>query len=401
MIGAGPAGLATSAVLRKAGVDHVVLERAEHVAPAWRTHYERLHLHTVRWLSSLPGLRFPRRYGNWVARDHVVEYLERYAAHHRIQPRFGVSVERIDRAEDGWRLTTSEGEISARNVVVATGYNHTPVLPDWPGRDGFTGEVLHSKQYRNAQPYAGRDVLVVGAGNTGAEIALELTEAGARRVRMAVRTPAHVVPRTAMGVPGQVTSVLLRRMPPRIADKIIANSQRTFIGDLTEFGLPKPEHGVYTNVLRHRRIPILDMGFTAALRSGAIEVVAAVEGFDGADVLLADGSRIQPDAVVACTGYARGLEPLVGHLGVLDPTGRPKVHGPGCDPSAPGLHFIGFSDPISGAFREFNHDAWRIGAAIAEGRRDAPSSTTTWPGPRGDRLRAQARVRLRRLRVAS
>ena len=397
IIGAGPAGLSVAAVLRMAGLTPVVIERADTVGNAWRTHYERLHLHTVRWLSHLPGFRMPREYGKWVPRDKVVEYLDAYAAHHGIRPRLGVEVSRIERIDGGYRVETSGEDVLARRVVVATGYNNQPLIPDWPGRETYTGELLHSKQYRNAQPYRDRDVLVVGTGNTGAEIALELTEGGARRVRMSVRSRPHVVPRAALGLPGQVVSVALRRLPPPLADKIIANNQRTFIGDLSKWGLPKPELGVYSKMLQERRVPILDMGFVPALKAGRIEVVAAVEGFDGDQVLLADGSRIDPDAVIAATGYARALDRLVGHFGVLDEHGRPTVHGPGCHPSAPGLHFIGFSDPISGMFREINHDAWRIGEAIVHDRLDAPSSTARRPGPRGDRLRARARLRLRRL----
>ena len=237
-------------------------------------------------------------------------------------------------------------------------------------------------------------MLVVGTGNTGAEIALDLVERGAGRVRVSVRTPPNIVPRAALGLPGQAVAVLIRRFPPRLADAIIRNNQRTFIGDLSEHGLPTPPHGVYSRLLETGGLPILDIGFADAVRREQVEIVGAVEGFDGGEVLLADGERVAPDVVIAATGFKRGLEPLVGHLGVLSPAGRPVVHGPYCHRDAPGIYFIGFSDPISGMFREINLDSWKIACAIADDR-ERPSNITHRPGPLGDRLLAKASVKLR------
>jgi putative flavoprotein involved in K+ transport len=181
VIGAGPAGLAAAAMLKQAGAEVVVLDKAGAIGASWRWHYDRLHLHTVRWMSHLPGYRLSRRHGRWVHRDGVVRYLECYARHHALDVRLRAEVRRIDRADGpGWRLDTSDGSMEAERVVVATGYNHTPYLQEWPGRDGFTGDLVHASRYRNAEPYRGRDVLVVGSGNTGAEIAVDLVE-GARR----------------------------------------------------------------------------------------------------------------------------------------------------------------------------------------------------------------------------
>lgn len=395
VIGAGPAGLAASATLKLAGVENVVLDRADAVGSAWRTHYEHLHLHTVRWLSNLPGYPFPRRHGRWVPRDGVVAYLEDYARHHDLDVRLGTEVRRVERDGEGWGVETSDGDLSAPYVVVASGFNHTPELPDWPGADGFGGELLHAKQYRSAQAYQGRDVLVVGTGNTGAEIAVDLVEQGAARVRVAVRTVPHILPRAAMGLPGQLVGVMIRRLPAKLADAVVRNNQRIFIGDLADKGLPIPSEGVYSRLLRGGGVPILDIGFAKAVKRGQVEIVGAVEGFDGADVLLAGGGRIQPDAVIAATGYSRGLEPLVGHLGVLDERGRPAVHGPYTERSAPGLYFIGFSDPISGMFREINIDAWKIARAVAADRAGPPANITHRPGPLGDRALAKLSVRLR------
>ncbi|CAM5443750.1 monooxygenase [Streptomyces pilosus] len=367
VVGGGPGGLAAAYALRARGIRAVVLERSDHVGASWRRHYDRLRLHTTRRLSALPGLPMPRRFGRWPARDDVVRYLEKYAEHHRLEIVTGVEVSRIERTPDGtgWLLHATGGrELTGAAVVVATGYNHTPRVPDWPGRDTYTGEFLHASAYRAPQPYAGRDVLVVGVGNTGAEIAVDLAEGGAARVRLAVRTPPHIVRRSTAGWPAQYSGVLVRRLPVGLVDRVSRVQARVAIPDLTAHGLPRPDAGLYSRV-REGAIPVQDVGLIDAVRKGTVEVVAAVEGFAEGAVVLADGARITPDVVIAATGYLRGLEPLVGGLGVLDERGRPVAHGPRTAPGAPGLHFTGYTNPISGNLRELALDAERIARAVA------------------------------------
>jgi putative flavoprotein involved in K+ transport len=364
VIGAGPGGLAAAAELTRHGLRTLVLERSDAVGASWRRHYERLRLHTTRRLSALPGLPIPRKYGRWVRRADVVRYLESYAAHHRLDVATGISVDRVERAAPGpgWLILASGGRrLTAHTVVVATGYNNTAYVPAWPGRDGYSGELLHAAHYREGRPYAGKDVLVVGAGNTGAEIAVDLAEAGAARVRLAIRTPPHILRRSTLGWPAQRTGILVRRLPVRVVDLIAPLVTRLSTPDLTAYGLPRPAAGLYTRV-REGAIPVQDVGLVKAVRRRRVEPVAAVTGFDGPEVLLADGTRLTPDVVIAATGYRRALEPLVGHLAVLDPTGRPL--GPRRTRSrAPGLYFTGFTNPISGMLRELALDASRIARA--------------------------------------
>ncbi|MGV9954092.1 flavin-containing monooxygenase [Streptomyces cellulosae] len=374
VVGGGPGGLSVAHALRARGVRAVVLERSERVGDSWRRHYDRLHLHTTRRRSALPGLPMPRRFGRWPSRDDVVRYLEKYAEHHRLEIVTGVEVSRIERSEDGagWLLRATGGrELRGAAVVVATGFNHTPRVPDWPGRDTYTGELLHASQYRNPKPFAGRDVLVVGVGNTGAEIAVDLVEGGASRVRLAVRTPPHIVRRSTAGWPAQYSGILVRRLPVPLVDRISRLQARVAVPDLSEHGLPRPETGLYSRVLEGA-IPVQDVGLIDAVRAGSVEVVAAVKGFEEGEVLLADGERIAPDAVIAATGYERGLEGLVGHLGVLDERGRPVVHGARTPAGAPDLYFTGFTNPISGNLREMALDAQRIARAVARSGKASP-----------------------------
>jgi putative flavoprotein involved in K+ transport len=367
VIGGGPGGLAAAYALRARGLRAVVLEKSDRVAASWRRHYDRLHLHTTRRLSALPGLAMPRSFGRWVSRDNVVRYLEKYSEHHQLEIVTGVEVSRVEPAPDGtgWLLHATGGrELTGSAVVVATGYNHTPRVPDWPGRDAYTGELLHAGRYRNAKPYAGRDVLVVGVGNTGAEIAVDLVEGGASRVRLSVRTAPHIVRRSTAGWAAQFTGILVRRLPVRLVDRMAVPMAKISVPDLSEHGLPRPGTGLYSRV-NEGSIPVQDVGLIDAVRQGRVEVVAAVEAFEDGKVVLADGSRIEPEAVIAATGYVRALEELVGHLGVLDARGKPVVHGARSPRTAPGLYFTGFTNPISGMFRELAVDARKIAKAAA------------------------------------
>ena len=366
VVGAGPAGLATAAALVRAGRPVVLLERADRVGASWAARYDSLHLHTVRWLSGLPGLPIPREYGRWVARDDLVRYLATYAEVHRLQPELGVEVTRIDASDEPdarWVVRTDQGDRPAERVVMTTGYSHTARRPHWPGVESFTGDLRHSADYREPSSYAGKDVLVVGAGNSATEIALDLLSAGAR-VMLSVRTPPNIVRRDRFGIPSQVFGIALKRAPAALMDPLAAGMRRLTVPDLTFQGLPRTSNP-YTQFRQTGTVPILDTGIVDAVRSGRVEVVAATEAVDGPRVHLADGSTVEPDAVIAATGFTTGLEPLVGHLGVLDQRGVPRVHGADDLPVARGLHFVGIRAELSGLLREIGLDARAVGRTLA------------------------------------
>jgi putative flavoprotein involved in K+ transport len=368
VVGAGPSGLASAAELGRAGARCLVLERSERVGNSWTRHYARLRLHTARWLSGLPGYPIPRRYGRWVARDDFVRYLEEYANHHALEVRFGTTAKRVEPDGDRWRVVTGDADVVAPTVVIATGYNHTPDVPDWPGRDGFPGLLVHSSEYRDPLPYTGSRVLVVGPGNSGAEIALDLSRGGAAEVHLAVRTPPNIQRRDVAGFPLQLVGMLTLKLPPPTIDAISLRLQKLGFGDLEEYGLPLPRRGVYSRAMGEERIPLIDIGTIDAIKKGEVNVVPAVEGFDGPEVLIAGGRRLEVDAVVAATGYRRGLESLVGHLDVLDSKGLPRVRGGRTLSSAPGLHFVGYTNDLGGLLRRTAIEAREVGRAVRKQR---------------------------------
>jgi cation diffusion facilitator CzcD-associated flavoprotein CzcO len=372
VIGAGPAGLASAAELRRRGVPAVVLERGEGIATSWRGRYDRLRLNTSRWFSRLPGAGYPRGTGTFPSRDEVIAYLEGYARDNALDVRLNTRVDRIDPHGAGWLVRTSAGDVPAEHVIVAAGYEHTPHVPDWPGRDRFGGALLHAAEYRNPEPYRGRDVVVVGPGCSGMEIAYDLAEGGARKVRLAVRTPPNILVRSPMG-PGIALALL--RVRPQRADRVVNFVRSKEVGDLTEYGLPVPEEGTFTRLRRLGVAPaIVDKVVIEAIRERRIEIVASIESLDETGADLVDGTRIEPDAVIAATGYRSGLEPMVGHLDVLDADGAPRAVA--AEAAAPGLRFVGYVH-LPAQLRYGGREGKRAAKAIARELRTRPGQTTS------------------------
>ncbi len=379
MIGAGVAGLSAAAELGRQGVRALVLDRARDVGSSWERRYDGLRLNTFRWHSSPLHSRIPRSAGRWPTREALVEHLREYARRERVEIEFGIDVRRIERTSTGYLVETSEGAREARFVVVATGYDHSPRIPEWPGADGFEGDLIHAREFRNPAPFAGRDALVVGAGNTGTEVAVKLARAGTARVRIAVRTPPNLVPLELVGVPITYLARAAELAPEPLVNLVGRGLRRYAVGDLTPYGLPAAPVGIATELRFKGLGPVLDRGIGVELRAGRVEVVAAVDSFEGADVRLADGSRIRPEAVIAATGYRMGLEPLVGHLGVLLASGKPARPRGESHPESPGLHFNGYWLPMSGELPAMRRTTQRIGAEITRSRagRAAPRRAAT------------------------
>jgi cation diffusion facilitator CzcD-associated flavoprotein CzcO len=373
IVGAGVAGIASALALKDAGLSPLVLERADQVASSWRSRYDSLRLNTWRRFSHLPGRPYPKGTPTFPSRDQIVEHIERHAGEDGVELRFGTSVERIERSDGGWGVHTSAGELRAPQVIVATGVDQAPVVPAWPGRETFEGELLHSADYHNPTPFTGSRVLVVGPGSSGMEIAHELAESGAAKVWLAVRTPPNILLRQGPGpVPGDLIATWLWSLPTGMADRIARFGARMDFGDLSEYGLPPAETGVFTAVRAEGKVPaIVDADVVDAIKEGRIEVVPAVAALDASGVELSGGARIEPDAVICATGYRRGLEPLVGHLGVLGERGMPKVVAP--EAAAPGLRFAGFLFR-PGALGFMGKLARRSAKAIARELRNGPSA---------------------------
>ncbi|WP_027163350.1 NAD(P)/FAD-dependent oxidoreductase [Mesorhizobium sp. WSM1293] len=358
IIGAGPAGLAIAACLRQSGQDFVLLEKEQQAAPAWRRHYERVHLHTAKRFSSLPFAPFPRDYPRYVPRDLFVDYLDAYAQRFDLRPRFGETVRAITRRGRSWLVDTTTGPLHAPNVVIASGNNAEPLMPGFAGADTFKGRKLHSADYRNAMPFAGQSVLIVGMGNTGAEIALDLVEGGARPT-ISVRGGVHIVPRELLGVPIQMIGMAARLMPQRINDALFPIILDLALGRLEKYGLKRPKQGMLQQISEASRIPTIDIGTVRKIREGAIKIVPDIAEITEQGARFADGRHGEFDAIIFATGFRPGYAKL------LEPGVQPERSGVNARASELGLYLIGFHNPVTGLLREISIEAEQIADDIS------------------------------------
>jgi cation diffusion facilitator CzcD-associated flavoprotein CzcO len=236
----------------------------------------------------------------------LVKYLEAHAEDLKVKPRFGQTVQRVERDSDGWRTTTQDSEYASDNLVIATGNTRVPYVPSWPGESNYRGDRMHSSRYKTGDPWKGKRVLVVGFGNSACEIAIDLHERGARPT-LAVRSGVNIIPRDVLGVPILGVGITLSFLPPEVADAMAWPLIQATIGDVRELGLEKLPYGPNVQIQKHGRIPLLDIGTVALIKKGAIEVRPAVARFTESGVVFADGREEEFAAVVLGTGYRPAL----------------------------------------------------------------------------------------------
>ena len=360
VVGGGPAGLATSAELRRRGIEHVVLERGDSVGHSWANLYDSLTLHTGKHLSALPRMSFDRSVPLFPSRLDFMAYLAQYVDVLKLPVETGRTVTAIERRNDEWLVRTDRGDIAARDVVMATGIVASPRLPAIPGRDRFRGRLMHSVEYRRPAEFVGRRVLVVGVGNSGGEIGSELANAGAR-VTIAVRSGANVVPRQIAGIPIQYVSFAMRALP-KAARTVIA---RVF-GRITELRrkpvLPKPAHGPLD------AIPLIGFHLVDAIRAGKVTVRGGVTELTESGARFIDGVEEPFDDVILATGFTAALAPL-GNLVRTDAKGFAMRTDRVTSADQPHLYFVGHSYDATGGLYNIKLDSALAAERIAAGTR--------------------------------
>jgi cation diffusion facilitator CzcD-associated flavoprotein CzcO len=358
VVGGGPAGLATSQQLRQHRVPHRVLERGDTVGYTWANLYDSLTLHTGKHMSSLPDMPFPRSAPLFVSRREFLDYLRRYAESFELPIDTRRTVERIVRTDGTWTVSTSRGDIAASVVVVATGIVANPTTPHFPGQERFAGRIAHSVAYRRPDGYAGRRVLVVGVGNSGAEIGSEIARAGGQ-VTVAVRSGANVVPLTLAGLPIQYVSYWLRQLPRRVQEGAVA-----LVRLLTELRrgkpvLPRPAYSPLD------AIPVIGFHLVDAIAQGLIDVRVGVAELTVDGARFTDGAAAPFDDIILATGFAAALGPL-GALVQLDAKGFARRRDRVVSLDQSDLFFVGHNYDATGGLYNISRDA-RLAARLIAG----------------------------------
>ncbi|CAI8614439.1 unnamed protein product [Vicia faba] len=354
IIGAGPSGLATAACLREQGVPFIVLERADCIASLWqRRTYDRLKLHLPKQFCQLPNLPFPDDFPEYPSKKQFINYLETYANKFEINPQFNECVQsaKYDETSGLWRVKTNEVEYICRWLVVATGENAECVTPEIEGLSEFKGEVVHACDYKSGQNFKGKKVLVVGCGNSGMELSLDLSNHHALP-SMVVRSSVHVLPREIFGISTfELAVMMLKWLPLWIVDKLLLILTWFLLGDMEKFGIKRPSMGPLQLKNTEGKTPVLNIGTLDKIRSGDIKVVPGINKFHkNGQVELVNGQKIDVDAVVLATGYRSNVPSWLQEGEFFSKNGYPKMPFPHGWKGNSGLYAVGFTKRgLSGA----------------------------------------------------
>ena len=361
IIGAGPAGLATAGCLRKKRLDFILLEQSNQIAHRWQNHYERLHLHTVKKYSDLPFMPFPEEYPNYVPRKKLVEYYESYAKKMEIKPVFNAEVSSIKKEGNNWIINTQTGDIyKSENVVICTGFNRTPFRPEFKNEEEYSGQIIHSRDYRTGKSFKGQKVLVVGMGNTGAELALDLQEQGATAF-LSVRGEVNIVPRDFNGRSIQETKALLNFLPDFISDPLGNLVQKIAIGNLEKHGIKTPKMAPAKQLRELGKTPVLDLGTVAQIKNGNIKILPDIKHFTKNGIVFNNGVQQDFSAVILATGYRAKVEDFLEDTrGIFNEFQLPKQ--PVFDG---GLYFVGFDAYSSGLLDSIKRNSEKVVNALS------------------------------------
>ena len=364
IIGAGPAGLAAAATCSQAGIEYVLLEESNEFAKSWKNHYDRLCLHTAKSESYLPFKPFPKAWPEFVPRKDFVDYLEEYASDFSIEPQFNCSVRSVSSDKGRWMVQTQNEQWSCNQVIVATGFCRIPHRLKIPGLSESALEVIESGDYKNPeQPISLRvkKVLIVGMGNTGAEIALDLAENNVE-CAISVRGPVNRVRREIFGRPTQLSSIALSKLPQWMAFPMAKWVQQLSVPDLSEYGLALPGISPMQQLFEQGKTPVMDLGTGTMIRSGKIKIHPAIDRVEGNHIRFSDGSVRIFDAIVNATGYQNGLSSMIADWNPSMERDQPNLNWKYDE--LEGLYFIGFDARLNGQLRAIRLQAQWIASDI-------------------------------------
>ncbi len=359
IIGAGPSGLAMAGRLSKLGLSFEIIEKADRVGVSWRNHYDRLHLHTDKKYSALPHMSFPDEYPMFISRKQYISYLDNYCEHFNIRPVFNQQVISVSRKNEYWQIITKHKTYEAKNVLIATGYNRVPKIPALKGQEVFKGEILHSEKYKNGRPFKGKNVLVVGYGNSGAEIALDLYESGAHAF-VSIRNPVNIIKREFKGFSTQSLAIFCIRLGNTVYDFVGKQFKKLLMKAVEGTNIPISPLAPSEQLRLQGKVAVIDVGTLAQIKAGNIKVMPDIQELADHEVLFVNGEKRPTDAIVMATGYHARLEEILPDVSpLLNERGYPKAMWFEED-AYKGLYFIGFNLPLTGILRDINLSSEKI-----------------------------------------
>ncbi|KAK6940908.1 hypothetical protein RJ641_030439 [Dillenia turbinata] len=293
VVGAGPAGLATAACLTSLSIPYMLIEREDFYAPIWtKKSYDRLHLHLAKHFCELPLMSMPAEYPTYVPRAQFLQYLDNYVRQFKIKPMYNRSVIGADYEEVSQRWlvkvhnskSNETEEYFTRFLIIATGETSDTFIPDVEGLHTFPGRVIHSTLYKSGKEFSDKKVLVIGSGNSGMEIAFDLSNYGAK-TSIVVRSPTHILSREM----SNLGLTLFRYLPHDFVDSLLVFLSKIYYGDLGKYGIERPKEGPFYLKEKYGKYPVIDVGTYRKIKSGEIQVLPAVTSIKGDEVVFKDG----------------------------------------------------------------------------------------------------------------
>ena len=349
VIGAGCSGITAIKNLKEAGVQHIMAyEQNDQIGGNWvfsvrESHSsvcETTHIISSKNLSAYRDFPMPEDYPDYPSHQQVLAYFKAYAKkfeveqHIRFNTRVG-SIEPI--ADQRWAITTEQGDREEYDfVLVANGHHSVPNHPDLPGN--FSGKYLHSHSYKTNQPFAGKNILVIGAGNSGCDCAVEISRV-AKRVAISIRSPQYIIPKFMLGKPTDTFNATMQWIPRFIADPLRKLSLKLNVGRYEDYGLETPPFPV-TKI--H---PTLNSELLYKIRHGKVHPRKGIANIEGQEVEFTDGTKESFDTIVAATGYKITFPFLEADIVNYEDAERIPLYLRMFHPEHPGLIFIGLVQP--------------------------------------------------------
>ncbi|KAL6660710.1 hypothetical protein ACP70R_001745 [Stipagrostis hirtigluma subsp. patula] len=348
IVGAGPAGLATAACLTQLSIPYVIVEREGCSASLWRNRaYDRLKLHLAKEFCELPHMSYPKDAPTYIPKDQFVKYLESYINCFNIHPRYHTAIESsmYDEDKQCWAIVARDMVTSmvvrykARFLVVASGENSAENVPMIHGLNSFPGEVIHSSKYKSGATYSGKNVLVVGCGNSGMEIAYDLASHGAN-TSIVVRSPVHVMTKELI----RLGMTFIQYLPANMVDAFLVTTSNFVFGDLSRYGIVRPKIGPLLLKSNTGRSAVIDVGTIDLIKKGMIKVLGGISKIKGNIVEFEGRKERAFDAIVFATGYRSTANNwLKNGETMLNDDGLPKKRFPDHWKGANGLYCAGLA----------------------------------------------------------